>query len=592
MKEASFVVATGQITDAIGSGQKDVRIVAFLKNADSSAGRQIAEASSNAMGDFTLRADADPGTVELIVRCSKDQFAELTRIVQLEAGKPPPFIGEALEGNLKLRGKVVSAADKKPVPAVKVVFENSFTHREVETDSTGHFEIDSLSPVQGQLEVTSTEFGREVKTVRVPVSDELTIELKPQRTVLFLVTDRANAPLAGAVLECVDPVRHDFRTLITGDDGTAALAGLHFDATKIAVRLSREGYVPIAGTGESVSLPHDKTEFRHTFIMDKAATISGVVRNAKDHKPLHGARVFAGDRYTDDAPKDWTGTDGRFTLSQVRSGMVTVTVQLEGHAPELKVVEAAAGEMASLTFELGPASVVRGTVKNEKDEPVAGIEVAATNWRGRRTLGLRAITDQQGQFTLENAPADEFSLSIFGSTAMPTRAVRPGAGSEVAFVLENNQASPGRTGVLTGQPVPDIAITTLEGKMIRLRELGGKTVLLIFWATWCAPCVAEVPLLVELHEKFRGRNDFIMLGISRDFEEDALRDFIKDHPKMTWPQAFGEAGGSDAAAEAFGVSGIPAISLIGPDGKILATDLRDERITQEVEKSLGAKPAP
>jgi|CXWL01.1.fsa_nt_gi peroxiredoxin len=587
--QPTFVIASGQITDAIGAGQKDVLVTAFLKNADGSAGRQIAQTKTDTMGDFSLPAGEPPGNVEIVVKFSKDQFTELSRIIQLEEGRPPPFLGEALEGNLSLTGKVISAADKKPV-AARVVFENMFSHREVETNADGQFEIRSLSPVQGELEVTSAGFGRERKAVRVPVSGELIIELKPQRTVHLTVTDRAGTPIAGAVLECIDSARHDFRTLITGDDGTAVLSGLHFDAATIVVRLTREGYVASQEVGESLSLPGEASESRHTLIMERAGTISGQVRDAKNQSPLYGARVFAGESYTDYAPREWTNPEGKYLLTGVRPGTTTVTVHLAGHAPEMKTVETAPGETARLNFDLGEAGAVRGVVKSKSGEPVAGIEVAATQWRDKETLGLRAMTDKEGRFVIENAPADEFSLSVFGSPTPVTRTVKTNGGTDVEFVLD--QSPPPRIQLSPGQPAPDLTVKSLGGESISLRELRGKTVLLVFWATWCGPCVAETPRLIEVNEKFRGRNDFVLLGVSRDFEESSLRDFLKANPKMTWPQAFGEAGGAARAAEAFGVTGIPAIFLLDSEGKVAAVDLRDERIMQEIQKALGGKPTP
>jgi len=270
--------------------------------------------------------------------------------------------------------------------------------------------------------------------------------------------------------------------------------------------------------------------------------------------------------------------------------MCSVTVHLAGHAPELKNVEVAPGESASVNFELDEAGLVRGIVRNKKGEPVAGIEVAATKWRGKETLGLRAMTDREGRFVIENAPTDEFVLTVFGSPSPISRTVKAGDDNDTEFVLE--PGPPRRAQLATGQPAPDLVLKSLGGETIALRDLKGKTVLLVFWATWCGPCVAETPRIIEVSEKFRGRNDLVILGVSRDFDEDSLRDFLNANPKMTWPQVFGDVGGANPAAEAFGVTGIPAIFLLDAEGKVAASDLREEQIVQEVEKALGAKPTP
>jgi len=69
-----------------------------------------------------------------------------------------------------------------------------------------------------------------------------------------------------------------------------------------------------------------------------------------------------------------------------------------------------------------------------------------------------------------------------------------------------------------------------------------------------------MPGLVKVHERFRDRKDFVMIGINRDYEESELREYLKGHPEIAWAQVFGEKGGVPAANETFGVSGIPRSS--------------------------------
>lgn len=84
---------------------------------------------------------------------------------------------------------------------------------------------------------------------------------------------------------------------------------------------------------------------------------------------------------------------------------------------------------------------------------------------------------------------------------------------------------------------PDFAIASVDGEYISLKALQGKVVLLDFWGTWCGPCVAATPMLVEI-SKARARDPrFTMIGISSDSAADAgkLRDFVLAN-KMTWPE--------------------------------------------------------
>ena len=100
--------------------------------------------------------------------------------------------------------------------------------------------------------------------------------------------------------------------------------------------------------------------------------------------------------------------------------------------------------------------------------------------------------------------------------------------------------------------------------------------LLDFWATWCGPCREETPHLKAVHEAF-GRDDrLVMIGLSLDEEPTAPARYAAEHG-MTWHQGFLGDWQEAKLPGAFGVQGIPSIMLIGPDGKVIATDLRGAR---------------
>jgi thiol-disulfide isomerase/thioredoxin len=84
---------------------------------------------------------------------------------------------------------------------------------------------------------------------------------------------------------------------------------------------------------------------------------------------------------------------------------------------------------------------------------------------------------------------------------------------------------------------PDFIVTTLDGTRVTSKELAGKTIVLDFWGTWCAPCRAATPDLVKFANKYVKDPNFVMIGISSDMPKDAqvLRDYITKH-KMAWLQ--------------------------------------------------------
>ncbi len=130
----------------------------------------------------------------------------------------------------------------------------------------------------------------------------------------------------------------------------------------------------------------------------------------------------------------------------------------------------------------------------------------------------------------------------------------------------------------------DIKFTSTDGKEIDLSAMKDKVVLVDFWATWCGPCVAEMPHVISTYEKYN-KAGFEVVGISLDSDKPALDAFVAEK-KMPWPQYFDGKGWENDIAKKFGVSGIPATFLIGKDGKIVGANLRGSALEEAVAKSL------
>lgn len=129
-----------------------------------------------------------------------------------------------------------------------------------------------------------------------------------------------------------------------------------------------------------------------------------------------------------------------------------------------------------------------------------------------------------------------------------------------------------------------IKFTSTEGNEIDLTQMKDKVVLVDFWATWCGPCVAEMPHVISTYEKYKDAG-FEVVGISLDSEKSALDAFVAEN-KMTWPQYFDGKGWENDIAREFGITGIPATFLIGKDGKIVASNLRGDALEKAVADQL------
>lgn len=123
-----------------------------------------------------------------------------------------------------------------------------------------------------------------------------------------------------------------------------------------------------------------------------------------------------------------------------------------------------------------------------------------------------------------------------------------------------------------GKTFPAFAEKDLNDKPLALADFKGKIVLIDFWATWCGPCVAELPNVLAAYEKFHAKG-FEVIGISLDQNRDALTTFIKEK-NMAWPQYFDGLGWKSKLGTQYGIQSIPATFLLDGEGKIIAKDLR------------------
>lgn len=137
-----------------------------------------------------------------------------------------------------------------------------------------------------------------------------------------------------------------------------------------------------------------------------------------------------------------------------------------------------------------------------------------------------------------------------------------------------------------GKPFEDFKVKDLEKKELTLSSYKGKVVLIDFWATWCGPCMEEMPNVIKTYKKFHSQG-FEIIGISLDQDEAKLKKVLKAK-EMTWRQYFDGKGWNNVLAKKYGIQSIPATYLIGPDGKILGVNLRSKALERAVEKALKA----
>lgn len=133
-----------------------------------------------------------------------------------------------------------------------------------------------------------------------------------------------------------------------------------------------------------------------------------------------------------------------------------------------------------------------------------------------------------------------------------------------------------------GSEAPEINLPTPDGENIKLSSLRGKVVLIDFWASWCGPCIREIPTLVELYKTYKTEG-FEIYGVSLDANKEGWTGAIKEHD-MKWIHVSDLKYWQSEAAGTYNVEGIPHTVLIDKNGIIIAKDLRGEELKEKLKE--------
>ena len=145
--------------------------------------------------------------------------------------------------------------------------------------------------------------------------------------------------------------------------------------------------------------------------------------------------------------------------------------------------------------------------------------------------------------------------------------------------------------VKSGAEFPSFAEFDMNtGKLIELEKFRGKVVLIDFWATWCGPCIAEIPQVKKIYKKYH-RQGFEIIGISLDSSVSKCQSYVKKN-EMDWHHICDGRGWRSKIAQKYDVSGIPLQVVVGKDGKVVSVNARGERLEAAVKKALDEEYTP
>jgi peroxiredoxin/protocatechuate 3,4-dioxygenase beta subunit len=457
-------------------------------------------------------------------------------------------------------------------------------------DGTAHaltFRLSRAEPIRGTVRNPDGSLARDGFVYLVPSHREGWIDY------LSLNNDTIDDNQRGGTVHAkigadgrfsLPPQKENFALLALSDAGSRLVPRRELHGDDV---LSLQPWARIAGTMTLDGKPAANLHLQ-SYDVEESAPVEGEPRLVRDHYLK-------------------TGADGSFELPRVLPGRLTLVqwvpngverrmwavVRLcldveSGRSYDLKI--GTSGRLATGRLVLPRADVwmIRKAEIVPRDATTGRpVPIGVELLEGGR---FRALDLKPGEYTLrialhEPPPANSCGWGRLLSEYVREFTVPPQTSASDAYldlgVLEPTTA-PGLP-LQVGDRAPDFSMKTLAGQELKLADFRSKYVLLDFWASWCAPCLAEMPNLLAIKNQFAQDQRFVVIGVSLDDRPANAAASVKAL-KLSWLQGF--AGPDSPVVSAYGATAIPATFLIGPDGKILARDLRGDQTKRAVAEAL------
>jgi peroxiredoxin len=229
--------------------------------------------------------------------------------------------------------------------------------------------------------------------------------------------------------------------------------------------------------------------------------------------------------------------------------------------------------------------------KAEKDfaEELKEFDTLLTQHKGEKTDEVAQILFMKAMLYMQVLDDAEKATPLFKKvkTDFPGTRFAENVDAIIANAEQMEAVKKIQRSLVIGSKFPDFQENDITGKPMSLANHKGKVVLVDFWATWCGPCVMELPNVLATYQKHHAKG-FEIVGISLDQFEQKLTDFTKAQ-NMPWQQFFDGKAWQNKLAQKYGVNSIPATYLLDGEGKIIGKDLRGEDLEKAVADALAKK---
>ncbi|MGA0112183.1 MAG: peroxiredoxin family protein [Chthoniobacterales bacterium] len=318
---------------------------------------------------------------------------------------------------------------------------------------------------------------------------------------------------------------------------------------------------------------------------ESAGLTEGLPENEQEGKQLLAERLRAQSvrfkEFLEQHPRSPYRWEARMAVMQLANSLD----MLEGREPDL---ETQSNELRAIADDSEAPENIRA------DAGLVLLQIASAKFdKERSEAAARSLSSAIAKF-LETHPDDNRAPVLKLSEAQALETFDPDRArklyEQAAEDEDHEIVEAAQSGLATmemrSKPL-ELVFTATDGRKVDLAELRGKVVLIDFWATWCPPCVEEVPGVVEASEKFKDRG-FEIVGISLDQDKAALEKFIAEN-KMTWPQFFDGKGWDNELAKRFNIQSVPTMWLLDREGKLADPNPRG-RLEQAIQAALDQQP--